>query len=113
MPTASLGVGREPENRFAPIELLLVRPDDCELRELENTLRSIVSRYGPMVHMRVVNKVPESLGRANRPDCGVQQPLVLVVRDGQVVGEAMGSLLPARELDRVVRCAVEWPSQPI
>ena len=113
MPSASLGVGREPGSRFAPIELLLVRPDDGELSELETTLRAIVTRYSPMVDMRVVSQVPDGLGRLVRPACGVSQPLVLVVRDGQVVGEAMGSLLPARELDRVVRCAVEWPSQPI
>jgi hypothetical protein len=33
---------------------------------------------------------------------------VLVVRRGEVVGEAIGAFLPVRELDRVVRCAVEW-----
>ena len=107
MAIARLGVEPAQVERTAPIELLLVRPNEGELVELEATLRAIVGRYSPMVELRVVTEVPTNLDRpAGRPG----QPMVLVLRQGQVVGEAMGSLLPARELDRVVRCAVEWPA---
>jgi hypothetical protein len=91
----------------APITLLLVEPQNNESGELYQTLNAIVARYAPMVELQVVDHWPAHLGRYGGRE---GQPIVVVLRRGQIVGEAMGTLLPARELDRVVRCAVEWPA---
>jgi hypothetical protein len=99
----------------APITLLWVRPNHVPspdgFRELDDALSAIVARYAPMVELRVVSEVPPDLVRGPGNSPSLAAPTLLVLRRGQVVGEAMGTKLPARELDRVVRCAVEWPSE--
>lgn len=91
----------------APILLLLVRGTGhgAEIGELRMRLETIAGRYEPHVELRVIStaEVPEPYRQ--RPMLG---PAVLVLRRGELVGEAMGAL-PVRELDSVVRCAVEWP----
>jgi hypothetical protein len=88
-----------------PITLLYIRRDTDELPELDAGLTTIVQRYAPMVELRPIEPAdvdPQYAGWAERT------PTVLVLRRGQVVGEAIGKSLPVRELDRVVGCAVEW-----
>lgn len=102
--TAEIGpVDEQP----ALITLLLVQPDSAEPTELLETLEPIVRRYTPLVKLCVVNEVPTELPRRVPRSSA---PIVLVIRDGAIIGEAMGTRLPARELDRVIRCAVEWPA---
>jgi len=89
-----------------PITLLFVCAPGDETGELRGRLESIAAHYGDLVRLEVVcpGDVPQPHRRAIHAG-----PTVLVLRGGEIVGEAMGSRLPARELDRVVRCAVEWP----
>lgn len=90
----------------APITLLLVRTGGADLGELEVRLSAIAARYGELVSLEVVSPDELPAPLAERP---MVAPTVLVLRRGELVGEAMGAFLPARELARVVRCAVEWP----
>jgi hypothetical protein len=82
---------------------------------------AIAERYAEWVELVVVR--PEELAgsgflRARGEDRGAGSsigsgaacPALVLLRGGEVVGEAMGALLPSRELDHVVRCAVEWPA---
>ena len=88
-----------------PVTLLYIKSAEADLPYLDRGLSVIVERYAPLVELREVepHEVPsEHAAWAQRT------PSVLVMRRGEVVGEAMGALLPLRELDRVVRCAVEW-----
>ena len=110
MATASLRHGADVGNFAPPITLLWVRPDEASapegVRDLDLALTAIVARYAPMVRLEIVTELPPVLGRGP----GKPAPTLVVLRHGQIVGEAMGTQLPARELARVVRCAVEWPS---
>lgn len=87
----------------APITLLYLRPGS-EKTELDRRLQEIAQHYAPMVELVVVSERP--IQGAASP------PMVLVLRRGELIGEAMGALLPRRELDRVVRRAVEWIDAP-
>ena len=89
----------------APIALLYIRHPGAELRDLDIGLRTIVDRFAPLVELSVVS--PEGTP-ARFAQFAARTPVVLVLRHGQLVGEAIGAFLPVRELDRVVRCAVEW-----
>ena len=86
----------------ARITLLYVRPASPEMTELDRRVGAIAERYSRWVELRVVGPVGD--GEA------FGSPALLLLRQGEVVGEAMGALLPMRELDDVVRRAVEWPS---
>lgn len=94
----------------APITLLYVRPAELELAQLDARLTKIAERYAPLVEMRIVQQA--DLSEYNLPERYARfsgaTPAVLVLRHGEVVGEAIGAFLPIRELDSVVRCAVEW-----
>lgn len=85
----------------ARITLLYVRPPCEERTELDRRVGAIAERYSRWVELRVVGQLgdEEAFG----------SPALLLLRQGEVVGEAMGALLPMRELDDVVRRAVEWP----
>jgi len=88
-----------------PVTLLYIRSDHDSHDVLDAGLATIVGRYAPLVVLIPVSPdevEPQFARWAERT------PTVLVVRDGKVVGEAIGAFLPVRELDRVVRCAVEW-----
>ncbi|HTE50330.1 MAG TPA: hypothetical protein VK698_05625 [Kofleriaceae bacterium] len=109
-------------DRPAPIILLYVRPACEGVTELDRRVGLIAERYATWVELVVVR--PEELAGSPllkrpaelevRPAAGGGSssisPALLLLRDGEVVGEAMGALLPSRELDHVVRCAVEWPA---
>lgn len=101
---------RSDDGDSPPITLLLVSGpgSGAETGEMRLRLETIVRRYEPHVELRVIAaaEVPEPYRQ--RPMLG---PTVLVLRRGELVGEAMGAL-PVRELDSVVRCAVEWPTPP-
>ncbi len=94
----------------APITLLYVRSPDIDLTLLDARLAKIAARYAPLVEMRIVQQ--SELAEYNLPcryaDFDGLMAAVLVLRHGEIVGEAIGASLPIRELDRVVRCAVEW-----
>ncbi|HLU65198.1 MAG TPA: hypothetical protein VKZ63_02945 [Kofleriaceae bacterium] len=93
------------------VTLLYVRPEGAEETELDRRVGAIAERYAPWVSLKVVS--PGELAGAG-PDGGglaaTGSPAVLLLREGEVVGQAMGALLPARELDDAVRRAVEWPA---
>lgn len=91
----------------APITLLYVRPPGRHAIELERRLREIAHRHAPLVEVVVAAELPADLGFELRARFG-RPPTVLILRRGEMVGEAMGELLPAREIERVVRRAVEW-----
>jgi hypothetical protein len=86
----------------ARITLLYVRPRSDEMTELDRRVGAIAERYSRWVELRVVGPVSD--------EGGFGSPALLLLRKGEVVGEAMGALLPMRELDDVVRRAVEWPA---
>lgn len=118
--------GAEPSDtgssgRGASIILLYVRPACDGPTELDRRVGAIAERYAAWVELIVVR--PEELaesgflrepGKAgavrSAVGVGATSPALLLLRGGEVVGEAMGALLPSRELDHVVRCAVEWPA---
>jgi len=89
----------------SPVTLLYIKGEDEELSVLDRAIHVIVERYAPHVDLQVVapGDVPADLAQ-----WAERTPTVLVVRHGTVVGEAVGAFLPTREIDRVVRCAVEW-----
>jgi hypothetical protein len=87
----------------AAITLVYLRPDGCS-HELEDRLREVARRFGAAVEI-VVRPWCEAgrLARWAAPGSAA----ILVLRRGVVVGEALGDGLPSRELDRVIRRAVE------
>ncbi|MBT8495943.1 MAG: hypothetical protein KJO07_23060 [Deltaproteobacteria bacterium] len=88
----------------APVTLLYVSAGGQVGAELEVRLGEIVGRYQPFVELRTFRPDEVEALTGEKP----LVPRLLVLRGGEVVGQAMGALLPTRELDRVVRCAVEW-----
>ena len=90
-----------------PIVVVYVRPADQDLLDLDDRLERVTARYRPRVRLDIID--PDNLPQrySHVDNAG---PAVLVLRHGELVGQAMGARLPARELDTVVRCAVEWPS---
>jgi hypothetical protein len=76
-----------------------------DLAMLDATVQTLVVRHSPRVALRVIDP-------AAAPDefaaLAPYAPAVFLLRRAQVVGEAMGASLPIRELDRIVRCAIEW-----
>jgi hypothetical protein len=94
----------------ASITLLYVRPARDGLTELDRRVGAIAERYARWVELVVVrpDQLAASLGLDRVADAG--SPAVFLLRQGEIVGEAMGALLPTRELDQAVRQAVEWPA---
>jgi hypothetical protein len=88
-----------------PITVLVVCAPGDDASALAERLATIAVRYAPLVALRTVtpDELPERYGHLTGA-----MPTVLVLRRGHLVGGAAGSSLPARELDAVVRCAVEW-----
>ncbi|HKE16210.1 MAG TPA: hypothetical protein VKB80_15160 [Kofleriaceae bacterium] len=92
------------------ITLLYVRPRREGLTELDRRVGAIAERYARWVEL-VVLAPEDAAGRAGLEGvASFGSPALLLLRGGEVVGEAMGALLPARELEQVVRRAVEWPA---
>jgi hypothetical protein len=87
------------------ITLLYVRPASDAVTELDRRVGVIAERYARWVELRVMS--PEEL--MTERAVVARSPTLFLLRAGQVVSEAVGALLPARELDRAVREAVEWP----
>lgn len=90
----------------APVTLLYVRTGGDITSDLDTRVREVVMRYQPFVELRSIRPDEVEALTGERP----QVPRLLVLRGGEIVGQAMGTTLPTRELDRVVRCAVEWVS---
>jgi len=89
----------------APITMLYIRANHGAATVLDRAVAVLAERYAPRVTLQVLTaaQVPSRLARwAHRT------PAVLVLRDDALVGEAIGAFLPLRELDRIVRRAVEW-----
>ena len=96
----------EPAVDRAPIVLMFIgdRRGGRGQRALYERLAELARRYFPLVTLRATSpsRVP---GRyAERAKLA---PAVLVLRRGVVVGEATGATLPTRELNSVVRRAVQ------
>jgi hypothetical protein len=118
--------GAEPSDtgssvRGALIILLYVRPACDGPTELDRRVGAIAERYAAWVELIVIRPEEvagsgflrergEAWGMGSAIGSGASCPALLLLRGGEVVGEAMGALLPSRELDHVVRCAVEWPA---
>lgn len=104
--------GGDAPGRGACIELLYVRPPREGVTELDRRVVAIAERYARWVELVVVEPGDLALrpGLETVAAASSASPVLLLLRDGDVVGEAMGALLPARELEHVVRCAVEWPA---
>lgn len=90
------------------ITLILVCPEANERGVLRRRLEVVAARYRDMVELLVLR--PDDVPAPYRRRGPLPGPALLVLRGGELVHEAMGAMLPARELDRVVRCAVEWPA---
>ena len=95
------------------ITLLYVRPASHQVTELDHRVGAIAQRYRHSVELKVIapeelDSAPGDVGRIARTG----SPALFLLRGDEVVGEAMGARLPARELDDVVRRAVEWPAPP-
>ena len=92
------------------ITLLYARPTtEGSLDAVGARLARIVARYraqgGTNVDLQQVAADALPSPYAHTAHCS---PTLVVLRDGEVVGEAIGTL-PSRELERLVRRAVEWP----
>jgi len=90
-----------------PVTLLYARAEGEEPSLLDARLAVIVDHYQP--HVRLQTLSPDELARSPYAHLAGPTPAVFVLRKGELVGHAIGSMLPHRELDAVVRCAVEWP----
>jgi thioredoxin-like negative regulator of GroEL len=88
----------------ASISLVLIRSATQPCVQLSQGLRELGCRYGSRVRVREVeaSQVPARFARFE-----ARAPTVLVLRRGRIIAEATGARLPLRELDRVVRRAVE------
>lgn len=84
------------------ITLLYVRPACDDVTELDRRVGTIVQRYARWVTLRVVR--PDEV-MTTVPMAQAGSPALLLMRAGDLVGEAVGALLPARELDQAVRRA--------
>jgi hypothetical protein len=104
--------GGDAPGRGVCVVLLYVRPAREGLTELDRRVGVIAERYARWVELVVVEpgQLAERPGLEAVAAASSGSPALLLLRDGDVVGEAMGALLPARELEHVVRCAVEWPA---
>jgi hypothetical protein len=91
-----------------PVTLVYAREEDAELSVLDARLATIVDRYKPYVVLKTVGPEELKSGEFAYLDCPI--PAVVVLRGDEVVGQALGAMLPHRELENVVRCAVEWPA---
>jgi hypothetical protein len=102
--TRAAAVRRQALEEPPPIALLYIGGATVA-PELGEQLERIAARYAPLVELRMIAPadVPTRFAKFAR-----LTPTVLVLRRGKLVGEAIGALLPMRELDEVVRCAVEW-----
>ncbi len=88
------------------ITLLYARPPTTgALDTLGARLARIAARYGSQVELQQVtaSQLPSPYAQT-----ASSTPTLVVLRNGAIVGEAIGSL-PARELECLVRRAVEWP----
>ena len=86
-----------------PVVVVYVRPSDRNLVDLDARLEHIATRYQSYIKLDIVE--PENLP-PRYAHLNVRGPCVVVLRGGEIVGEAMGAGLPVRELDTVVRCAL-------
>jgi hypothetical protein len=107
-PSATGGPRPRRATESAAITLIYLRPANAEETVLDGILAEVVRRYGPRVELETV--ASEDAGRFARW-CSTGSPAVLLMRRGAVIGQAIGAALPARELDRAVRRAVEWPAR--
>ena len=94
-----------PLPRPGPIVVLYVREPDHPACELDDHLIRVVARYEG-VELRMVDPDHLAIEYAFLADCS---PSVLVLRDGEVIGGAIGDRLPQRELDDMLHAAVRWP----
>jgi hypothetical protein len=89
----------------APVTLVYIREPGTDAGPLDRHLQAIARRF-PQVELVVLDGQAVNAVVARRGPT----PAVLVLRRGELVGECTG-LLPAREIEDVVRCAVEWPEE--
>ncbi len=91
----------------SPVTLLYARESGGERSVLDARVAAIADHYKPYVQLRTM--APEELARSQYAHLAGPTPAVFVLRKGELVGHAVGAMLPHREIDAAVRCAVEWP----
>jgi len=97
-----------PKSVGSAITLLLIPSTQNKVHgNLKARLEQIASRFRPRVTVESysIDTLPSRFTRLSGPS-----PIILVLREGRIIGEAMGDLFPTKELERVVRRAVEWPA---
>ena len=88
-----------------PITLLYARPaGDSSLLDARV---AAVARHYPCIRLETMT--PDELQRSDYAHLAGPAPAVMLLRKGELVGCAIGSMLPHRELCAAVRNAVEWP----
>lgn len=94
-----------------PVTLLYVRSTELDVCLLDERVEAIAARYADDVQLHIYDprELPVDV-RQRYPNLAGPTPTILVLRSGEVVGAAIGSRLPAREVERAVIRAVEWPS---
>jgi len=97
----------EPSGSDPRIQLIAVIPAGDEFQRFEARLAVVAARYADSVHVTLV-----SPGEGNQLMWTRSSvlPTVVLIRNGRLVGEAIGDL-PLRELDEVVRAAATWPAE--
>ena len=92
-----------PKSASSAVTLVYIREPGTDIGPLDGHLEAIARRF-PQVQLVVLDgKAVDAVVARRGPT-----PAVLVLRHGELVGECTG-LLPAREIEEVVRNAVEWP----
>ena len=84
------------------VSVLFVRPAGMSAPLLERRLGEITAHHGLALYTMLPQDVPKKLASS----VGAI-PVVLIVSGGKLVGQAVGECLPVRELDNLVRAALD------
>jgi hypothetical protein len=90
------------------VHVLYLRPTEHEFVALDQHIARLTIRFAGLVDVSVIDgdDLPPSLSHYG----GRRTPTLLVLRDGRLIGEAVGTL-PLRELVGLLTCAVSWPRE--
>lgn len=93
-----------------PVTVVFVGGSSAGSGGLQAQVEAVAARFGGRVEVRACSdtalEVEHPAVHAVWGPGGA--PVIFVLRGGAIVGQAAGAQLPAHELDRVIRRAVEW-----
>jgi thioredoxin-like negative regulator of GroEL len=95
--------------RPAPVELLYFRPTCAGCTALDQALVDVAAAHRG--HVRLIVKHSDECGYLFGGWVSGTSPTVLLIRDGVMVAEFVGTL-PAREIDGLVRASLSRPDDP-